>query len=138
MADSTALIVDDEEDIRELVSLSLAPLGIRVTGAGSVTEARRELQRGAFDVCITDMRLPDGSGLELIEHVQQVRPQMPVAMISTSTSPARGPSRSTSMISSGLPAATATAARVFIVGPPSDAAARSGIRTAACLCYRSR
>jgi two-component system response regulator PilR (NtrC family) len=81
MADSTALIVDDEEDIRELVSLSLAPLGITVTGAGSVTEARRELQRRAFDVCITDMRLPDGSGLEFIEHVQQVRPQMPVAMI---------------------------------------------------------
>ena len=73
-----ALIVDDEADIRELVELTLMRMGLRTQAAASLAEARTLLARQAFDFCITDMRLPDGLGLEL---VRESSGRMPIAVI---------------------------------------------------------
>ena len=81
MNDSQVLIVDDEADIRELLHITLDQLGLRVWEADSVESARALLSAQPFDLCITDMRLPDGDGLELVEHIQRHCPRMPVAMI---------------------------------------------------------
>ncbi len=77
----TALIVDDEPDIRELLGLTLQRMGVETLGAETVAEARELLLRQRFDLCLTDMRLPDGNGLELIRHIQSDYPDLPVAMI---------------------------------------------------------
>ncbi|MDX1655361.1 MAG: sigma-54 dependent transcriptional regulator [Candidatus Competibacteraceae bacterium] len=81
METCSALIVDDEADIRELIELTLTPMGVICHGAATLREARALLQRQSFSLCITDMRLPDGSGLELVAHIQHTRPQLPVAVI---------------------------------------------------------
>lgn len=81
MPKSLALIVDDEADIRELLSLTLARMNLEVTTAGSIGEAKAELERREFDLCFTDMRLPDGSGMDLIAHIAKHHPETPVAMI---------------------------------------------------------
>jgi two-component system response regulator PilR (NtrC family) len=75
------LIIDDEPDIRELLALTLSRMGLRSSEAETVAEAREQLQQGSFDLCLTDMRLPDGNGIELIRHIQQHHPELPVAMI---------------------------------------------------------
>ncbi len=77
-----ALIVDDEPDIRELLTLTLSRMDIRCSEAETVAEAKALLQNESFDLCLTDMRLPDGNGIELIRHIQQLQPELPVAMIS--------------------------------------------------------
>ena len=76
-----ALIVDDEADIRELLSLTLNRMGLATDAAESEFEARRLLQKQQYDVCLTDMRLPDGDGLALLEHTARFWPGMPVAVI---------------------------------------------------------
>jgi len=76
-----ALIVDDEADIRELLSLTLNRMGLLTDAADSEFEARRLLQKQHYDVCLTDMRLPDGDGLALLEHTSRFWPKMPVAVI---------------------------------------------------------
>lgn len=76
-----ALIVDDESDILELMSITLGRMGLQVDTAGSVGEARDKLDRQRFDLCFTDMRLPDGSGLELLQHASRHHPDLPMAMI---------------------------------------------------------
>ncbi len=76
-----ALIVDDEADLRELVELTLSRMGLAVSSAASVGEAVTFLSRMNFDLCFTDMRLPDGSGLELVAHISRHHPDLPVAMI---------------------------------------------------------
>jgi two-component system response regulator PilR (NtrC family) len=81
MSRQTALVVDDEPDIRELLVLTLGRLGLLVDTAGNVTEARRRLADGDYAFCLTDMRLPDGTGLELVEHVQRQHPNVPIAVI---------------------------------------------------------
>jgi two-component system response regulator PilR (NtrC family) len=81
MADRTALIVDDEPDIRELIEMSLASMGVKVRAAGDLADAHRLLARHRFDVCITDMRLPDGDGIELVQHIQTAHPELPTAVI---------------------------------------------------------
>src|SRR5690606_5479546 len=81
MNNPQVLIVDDEADIRELLHITLDQLGLRVREADSVASARALLARQGFDLCLTDMRLPDGDGLELVEHIQRHCPGMPVAMI---------------------------------------------------------
>ena len=63
------LVVDDEADLRELLSLTLVRLGLDVDTAESVSAARALLGRNAYALCLTDMRLPDGSGLDLVRHV---------------------------------------------------------------------
>ncbi|MDY7561910.1 sigma-54 dependent transcriptional regulator [Pseudomonas sp. 10B1] len=75
------LIVDDEPDIRELLEITLGRMKLDTRSARNVKEARDWLQREPFDLCLTDMRLPDGNGLELVQHIQQRYPQVPVAMI---------------------------------------------------------
>jgi two-component system response regulator PilR (NtrC family) len=77
----SALIVDDERDIRELLVLTLGRMGLRTDTAGSLTEARAQLRANRYDLCLTDMRLPDGSGIELVAEINQQHPHTPVAMI---------------------------------------------------------
>ncbi|TAA42373.1 sigma-54-dependent transcriptional regulator [Pseudoxanthomonas winnipegensis] len=77
----SALIVDDERDIRELLTLTLGRMGIRIDTAANLGEARALLARNAYDLCFTDMRLPDGNGIELVGEISRQFPKTPVAMI---------------------------------------------------------
>ena len=77
----TALIVDDERDIRELLVLTLGRMGLRVDTAADVGQARAQLAANRYDLCFTDMRLPDGSGQSIIELIADIYPETPVAMI---------------------------------------------------------
>jgi len=81
MAKPNALIVDDEPDLAELVALTLHGMNLTTTTAGTLTDARALLGTGRFDLCLTDMQLPDGNGLDLVEWIQQRYPQLPVAVI---------------------------------------------------------
>ena len=81
MATHTALVVDDEPDIRELLELTLGRMDIDTRAAADLREARRLLAGQHFDLCLTDMRLPDGNGLTLVEEIQQQYPDLPVAVI---------------------------------------------------------
>lgn len=76
------LLVDDEPDILELLSLTLDRMGLRSEATGSVKQAIARLNSQNFDLCLTDLRLPDGSGLEIVNFIQQSMPQLPVAVIS--------------------------------------------------------
>ena len=75
------LVVDDEADIRELLELSLVRMGLAVECAGSLAAAMKLLQSGRYDLCLTDMRLPDGEGLELVRYIGAQCPDLPVAVI---------------------------------------------------------
>jgi two-component system response regulator PilR (NtrC family) len=75
------LIVDDEPDIRELLEITLGRMKLDTRSARNVKEAQDWLAREPFDLCLTDMRLPDGNGLELVQHIQKRHTQVPVAMI---------------------------------------------------------
>jgi two-component system response regulator PilR (NtrC family) len=77
----SALIVDDERDIRELLVLTLGRMGLRVDTAADLASARAQLAANKYDLCLTDMRLPDGSGVDLVGHISQRFPETPVAMI---------------------------------------------------------
>ncbi|PPE74734.1 sigma-54-dependent Fis family transcriptional regulator [Solimonas fluminis] len=81
MKGAAALIVDDEADIRELVEITLSRMGLKTRSAASLQDARRLLSEQSFDFCITDMRLPDGNGISLVQHIQKHHPQTPVAVI---------------------------------------------------------
>lgn len=76
-----ALIVDDEPDIRELLEITLGRMKLDTRSARNVKEAREWLAKEPFDLCLTDMRMPDGTGLDVVQHIQQRYPQTPVAMI---------------------------------------------------------
>jgi two-component system response regulator PilR (NtrC family) len=82
---TTVLIVDDEADIRELLELTLIRMGLAVQSAGSLAEAYALLKTHRFDLCLTDMRLPDGEGLELVRHIGELGGptglDLPVAVI---------------------------------------------------------
>lgn len=75
------LVVDDETDIRELVVLTLERMGIHAESASNVTDAKHMLHSFSYDLCLTDMRLPDGLGLELVQHINAQFPGLPVAVI---------------------------------------------------------
>lgn len=77
----SALIVDDERDIRELLVLTLGRMGLRIDTAANLGEARELLSRNSYDLCFTDMRLPDGNGIELVGEISRNYPRTPVAMI---------------------------------------------------------
>lgn len=75
------LVVDDETDIRELVVLTLERMDIYADSASNVNDAKHMLAAKAYDLCLTDMRLPDGLGLELVEHISNEYSGLPVAVI---------------------------------------------------------
>ncbi len=76
-----ALIIDDEPDIRELLEITLMRMGLDTASAGSVKEAKALLQARPYQLCFTDMNLPDGNGIDLVTYIQQNYPDTPVAMI---------------------------------------------------------
>jgi two-component system, NtrC family, response regulator PilR len=81
MSKSSVLVIDDERDIRELLTITLGRMGLMVDTASNVDEAKKHLARQRYDLCLTDMRLPDGNGLDLIAHIVARYPDTPVAMI---------------------------------------------------------
>ena len=76
-----ALIVDDEPDIRELLDITLSRMDIKTYSAEDLFQAKELLTKHTFDLCLTDMRLPDGNGIELIKYIQENISNLPVAMI---------------------------------------------------------
>ncbi|MBS0381530.1 MAG: sigma-54-dependent Fis family transcriptional regulator [Proteobacteria bacterium] len=81
MTKQTVLVIDDERDIRELLSITLGRMDLNVDTAASVGDAKKLLGEVRYDLCFTDMRLPDGTGQELIELIAREHPETPVAMI---------------------------------------------------------
>ena len=75
------LVVDDEDDIRELLDMTLSRMGLVADCAANVAEARRLLVENAYQLCLTDMRLPDGDGLELVRFIGEQCHDLPVAVI---------------------------------------------------------
>jgi len=75
------LIVDDEADIRELLDLTMVRMGLVADCAANLAEARRFLETNRYQLCLTDMRLPDGEGLSLVRHIGETWPELPVAVI---------------------------------------------------------
>jgi two-component system response regulator PilR (NtrC family) len=75
------LVVDDEPDIRELLELTLAKMGLGVASVGTIAEAKERLKAGRYDLCLTDMRLADGEGLELVRYIGGMADDLPVAVI---------------------------------------------------------
>ena len=75
------LVIDDEPDILELLELTLGRMDIETRSANNLKRALDLLEQEEFDLCLTDMRLPDGNGIELVEHIQQNYPSLPVAVI---------------------------------------------------------
>ena len=80
-AKATVLIVDDEPDLAELLSLTLRRMSLNTRTAADLNSAQRLLRAEPFDLCLTDMRLPDGNGLDLVAWIQENRAQLPVAVI---------------------------------------------------------
>ncbi len=81
MPNPAVLVVDDEPDLCELLSITLERMNLSPSTANSVAAAQRLLKTARFDLCLTDMQLPDGSGLELVQWMQQYSPTVPVAVI---------------------------------------------------------
>src|SRR5574338_776164 len=77
----SALIVDYEHDSRELLVLTLGRMGLRTDTAANLAQARAQLGRHRYDLCLTDMRLPDGSGIDLVAEISASHPDTPTAMI---------------------------------------------------------
>ena len=75
------LVVDDEADLRELLELTLIRMGLGVDLAAGVEQAKQQLGQQRYDLCLTDMRMGDGEGLEVVRHIQQMRLDVPVAVI---------------------------------------------------------
>lgn len=75
------LVVDDEADIRELLDLTLARMGLFADCVGTLAEARHMLESQRYQLCLTDMRLPDGEGLDLVRRIAETAADLPVAVI---------------------------------------------------------
>ncbi len=81
MASPVVLIVDDEPDLCELLSITLGRMSIESRSVHDIASARAAVKDTRFDLCLTDMQLPDGNGLSLVEWLQSNRPELPVAVI---------------------------------------------------------
>ncbi len=81
MTNPIALIVDDEPDICELLEITLGRMEITTRSAADLTQAYALLEQEQFDLCLTDMQLPDGNGITLVEQISRHHPELPVAMI---------------------------------------------------------
>jgi two-component system, NtrC family, response regulator PilR len=75
------LVVDDEADLRELLVITLGRMKLEAEAVGTLTDAFRVLGESSFDLCLTDMNLPDGDGIDLVRLVSRRYPDMPIAMI---------------------------------------------------------
>ncbi len=75
------LVIDDEPDIRELLELTLLRMGLETATAGTVQDALLEIQNFKPDLCLTDMKLPDGTGFDVVRYIQREFPHIPVAVI---------------------------------------------------------
>ena len=78
------LVVDDEADLRELIEITLVSMGLDVDCAATLQDAQRHLARGGYALCLTDMRLPDGEGIDLVSTIARQHPNTPVAVITSS------------------------------------------------------
>ena len=81
MAKPIAILIDDEPDIRELLAISLKRMGIDSIQAGSFNEGLSLINATGCDLCITDVRMPDGSGLDLVKQFKQRHPNIPIAVM---------------------------------------------------------
>jgi len=81
MSTHLALIIDDEPDIRELLEMTLGRMNIDTRSAANLAEAHALLETEKFDICLTDMRLPDGNGIDLVRQIQQQDLNLPTAVI---------------------------------------------------------
>jgi two-component system response regulator PilR (NtrC family) len=77
---NSVLIVDDEPDIRALLEITLNRMGLTSQAASGVNEAKTRLKNNGFDLCLTDLKLPDGDGIDIVEHIQSLSRPMPVAV----------------------------------------------------------
>lgn len=81
MPHTNVLIVDDEPDIRELLEITLGRMNLTTETVANLSEALERLNQCDYDLCLTDMNLPDGNGIDLVAHIQHNIPQTPVAVI---------------------------------------------------------
>ncbi len=81
MTSQRVLVVDDEPDIRELIEITLGRMGLDTASASGIHQAQEYLSTQSFDLCLTDMRLPDGNGIDLVRAIQARWPNIPVAVI---------------------------------------------------------
>ncbi len=81
MTEQCVLIIDDEPDIRELLEITLLRMGLDTLTAGNVEEALEQIREHEPDMCLTDMKLPDGNGIDIVRFLQKDFPQIPVAVI---------------------------------------------------------
>ena len=75
------LVIDDEPHILELLEITLLRMGLEVERAGNVREALHCLDNNSYNLCLTDMRMPDGEGLEIVRHITEHNLDVPVAVI---------------------------------------------------------
>jgi len=75
------LVIDDEPDIRELLEITLNRMDIKTLCAEDIISAKKLLAEHDFDLCLTDMKLPDGNGLDLVDFIQSSANPIPVAVI---------------------------------------------------------
>src|SRR5688572_11118774 len=80
------LVVDDEPDLRELLSITLDRINMTSREAADLQSAKKLIDQESFDLCLTDLCLPDGSGLDLITYIQTKSPNTPVAVITAHAS----------------------------------------------------
>ncbi|WP_075186687.1 sigma-54-dependent transcriptional regulator [Teredinibacter haidensis] len=81
MPSMRALVIDDEPDIRELLEITLSRMSLDVDAAANIAEAKQYLETCEYNICLTDMKLPDGNGIDLVRHVQKHFPSLPIAVI---------------------------------------------------------
>jgi len=81
MSQHNALIIDDEPDIRELLEITLNRMDIQCVCVSDLASAGKALKNKIFDLCLTDMKLPDGNGVEFVSYVQNYYPNIPIAVI---------------------------------------------------------
>ena len=81
MTSKSALIIDDEPDIRELLEITLRRMDIECSCAPDIKTAKNLLRQQNYNICLTDMRLPDGNGLDFVSYLQKRYPEIPVAVI---------------------------------------------------------
>ena len=81
MATKKVLIIDDEPDICELIEITLSRMGLATQSANNLTDAKIIIASEDFDLCLTDMRLPDGNGIDMVKYIQKKFAHIPVAVI---------------------------------------------------------